>query len=326
MADEEAKAKEKRGDQEAVAKMDWNSHGCKVFIQIMVVFAIAMLGVAIISRLLRFGDESSIFFYFWTIYLMLFIALLVISMLKVQKVLMYFTFLTTRKGVGMFLIFIGSLLFDWNHYFELSVSIILLGIGGLYVFYGLKVGEEQPPEPSKQGQEEAKQQDRRAQYEEGKGRADDRARQHVSPPSYQPRGGGEERFQRDGGVRNPGPVAAGAPPGYNQDQYPAEARDAPYYEPRRDDAPSYQPRDGGPPVRQEPQYESNAPVGPHYDEEEADNPGAYGGPPSYVQDSRPPPAQPQAAMRPPPPDEAPMELPESVKAIKKFKDINDLLK
>lgn len=329
------KEEEKKGDQEGMGAMNWESQSCKVFVMILVCFAILLLGVAIIVRLIRFGSEKNPFFFIFTFYLALFIGLLVISIIKWERVLMYFTFLTTRKGVGMFMIFVGSLLFDWNEIFEMAVSVLLILIGILYIIYGFKVGEEQRPDPTKAGKDDKKKEDnkkdeeRKKQYEENKGVAVDankqNANQNAAPPSYQPKGG-EVKYQQDPGINRPDAaprVASNAPPP------PAVIRfdDEPDYE---NQAPAYNQR-AREPVRQQtpPNYAHD-----NSDEEEespgayAYNPGSNAAPQSYNQHQDP--YKQRVASQederkyyaPPPPDETPVQVPAK---LKKFKDINDLL-
>lgn len=330
MADkEEEKKEEKKGDQEGIGALNWESQSCKVFVMILVCFAILLLGVAIIVRLIRFGSEKNPFFFIFTFYLVLFIGLLVISIIKWERILMYFTFLTTRKGVGIFMIFIGSLLFDWNEIFEMAVSILLIIIGVVYIVYGFKVGEEQRADPTKGGkddkkkEENKKDEERKKQYEENKGVAIDankqNANQNAAPPSYQPKEG-DVKYQQDPGINRPDAapkVASNAPPS------PAVIRfdDEPDYE---NQAPVHQQRLREP-IRQQtpPNYAHD-----NSDEEENESPGAYAynpgsnaAPQSYNQRAASN-ADERKYYAPPPPDETPVQVPAK---LKKFKDINDLL-
>lgn len=153
---------------------------------------------------------------------------------------MYFTFLNTRKGVGFFMIFIGTLLFDWHEIFELCVSLVLIVMGGLYIFYGFKVGEEKPAPPKEKKKDDKKkdgkkEEDRKKQYEDNKGAEEDQRNNNASPPSYQPKGG-EIKYHQEPPINNPAAnprAAAGAPPmepsagpspgvGYSQSRSPAQ--------------------------------------------------------------------------------------------------------
>jgi hypothetical protein len=349
---------EKKGDQEALSTFDWESHSCKIVVFVLVIFAIVLLGIAIILRLIRFGSESNPFFYIFTLYLALFIAMLVISIIRIERIITYFTFLSTRKGVGFFMIFIGLLLFDWNHLFEMAVSILLLIIGLLYIIYGFKVGEVQPADPTKADgkndvkkdgkkgskYEENKDEELKRQFEEERKRQygdnyganagvaidlkNQKDKQNAAPPSYQPKGG-DVQYQQDTGINRPDSNPRGA------SNYPAQPVASPNDYDYESQAPSYQPR-GQEPVRQHTpaSYGQN-----NSDEEDDESPGgqAYkpGGyafkpepivGPSYNQRQEPyrervDPEPADRKYRPPPPDEAPVQVPDK---LKKFKDINDL--
>jgi hypothetical protein len=320
------KEEEKKGDQEALSTFDWESHSCKIVVLVLVIFAIVLMGIAIILRLIRFGSESNPFFYIFTLYLVIFIAMLVISIIRVERILTYFTFLSTRKGVGFFMIFIGLLLFDWNHIFEMAVSILLLIIGMLYIIYGLKVGEVQPADPTKAGKdgkkdakkdgkkEESKDEELKRQFEEERkkqygdnyganaGVAIDlknpKDKQNAAPPSYQPKGG-EVKYQQDTGINRPDSNPRGA------SMHPAQVASPNDYDEEEDESPgrqAYQP--GGYAFKPEPI------TGPSYNQRQE--------PYRARVDSDPDDRKYSA----PPPDESPVQLPDK---LKKFKDINDLL-
>lgn len=211
MADEK-KEDEKVGDQEAMSKLDWNGKTCKAIVLILVGLAIVLLGVVVILRLISFGSVSSPFYYIWTFYQLVFMAMLVVSIIRVHRVLVYFSFLSTKIGVGIFMIFIGTLLFDWNAIFQMCVAITLGAIGGLYIFYGIKVGDQDEKEEEERKKtlekeqkgskaKEDKKEDRKEKYEDkgnqdkkpedGKATEDIRRpeNQVSSPPSYQPKDG-----------------------------------------------------------------------------------------------------------------------------------------
>ena len=155
MADER---NDRPGDQQPISKFDWNGKGCKIMILAMIYFAMGLLLTAIIIRFLRFADSgNSLFFYIWTFYLFLFIAMLLISIWRIRIVMFYFRFMRTKQGIGVFMIFIGTLLFDWNQPFELCVSILLVMVGILYFIYGCKVGNpENEEEKNKENEKKEK--------------------------------------------------------------------------------------------------------------------------------------------------------------------------
>ena len=85
--------------------------------------------VSIILRFIDFGESSSPFFYLLTFYLIAFGALLLLSELRVRKVIAQVMFLNSRMGKGMFLVFIGLLLFDEERKSDMGISICLVLIG-----------------------------------------------------------------------------------------------------------------------------------------------------------------------------------------------------
>ena len=143
MADENKEEEKNVGDQEPMSKLDWNGKTCRAIVLILVGLAIVLLGVVIIIRFLRFGQESSPFFYIWTFYQALFIAMLIISIIRIHRILVFISFLSTKIGVGIFMIFIGTLLFDWNQIFEMWVACVLGAIGGLYIVDSISINSYQ---------------------------------------------------------------------------------------------------------------------------------------------------------------------------------------
>lgn len=215
MADDK-KEEEKIGDQEAMNKLDWNGKTCRAIVLILVGLAIVLLGVVVIIRFFSFGSESSPFYYIWTFYQILFMAMLVVSIIRVHRVLVFFSFLSTKIGVGIFMIFIGTLLFDWNAIFQMCVAIVLGVIGGLYIFYGIKVGDQDQKEEEERKKELEKDSKNKTTKEDQKGNRKDKyedkgnkdkdkdkksedakateeqkrpENQVSSPPSYQPKEG-----------------------------------------------------------------------------------------------------------------------------------------
>jgi Ca2+/Na+ antiporter len=269
------------------------------------------------------------------------------------------------KGTGAFMIFVGTLLFDWNHIFELCVSLVLILIGALYIFYGFKVGEIQDkPKEEKKEKKDKEKEDRKKQYEDKKGDGNEENKKQPdnavsSPPSYQPRGGsikyqedhlGKQQQQPQPPVPIPrGSANAPPDPEFAASRQPSSHPDQ--------EAPYYQPRGGSPIRQQQEQYlPQNQPVGfanyggydnrfssnnENFDEEEEDdydNRGGYpysanAAPQSY-QAQRPAYQNQPAAYSPHPQyrqeeeyvPPPPDEEPMRIPdKLKKIKDINDLL-
>lgn len=85
--------------------------------------------VSIILRFVDFGSTSNPFFYLLTFYMFGFGALLFLAELRISKVLAYVMFLSGRLGKGMFLVFVGLLLFDEERKSDMGISICLVLIG-----------------------------------------------------------------------------------------------------------------------------------------------------------------------------------------------------
>jgi hypothetical protein len=73
--------------------------------------ALLML-VAAILRCIAFKTSTDPFFFLLTFYLFGFAVLLVIAEIKVKRVIVYVEILNSRIGKGMYVLFVGLLLFD----------------------------------------------------------------------------------------------------------------------------------------------------------------------------------------------------------------------
>ncbi len=97
--------------------------------------AIFLAIVGIIRFTIKVTDAQ---FYIMAIYFLLFAALLVTAVLQVSYIVKWFGFVEDNVGLGLFLIFLGLLVFDWDNKTELGCCVALLGAGGFNVFIGLK--------------------------------------------------------------------------------------------------------------------------------------------------------------------------------------------
>jgi len=105
-----------------------------------------MFLVSVGFRCSRFGNKKYIgyndpFFYIYTVYVIIFVVMLFIADIsrlhvKIRKILFLFTFLHQWIGRGMFIIFIGALLFDWHYIFECITSIVSIIVGISFIVYG----------------------------------------------------------------------------------------------------------------------------------------------------------------------------------------------
>lgn len=70
------------------------------------------------------------------VYQILFGALMIISELRLQKVLVHFRFLTHFVGLGLFYIFVGGLALD-SSWYQFAMAIVLLSVGAIYLMLGM---------------------------------------------------------------------------------------------------------------------------------------------------------------------------------------------
>ena len=92
-----------------------------------------LMVVDALIRCFEFPTKTDPFFYVLTFYLLGFAALLVISELKVKKIMDYIQFLKTRIGKGIYLIFIGLLVMDPSRIYEIVISMIFFFIGSFNI-------------------------------------------------------------------------------------------------------------------------------------------------------------------------------------------------
>lgn len=126
-------------------KCDWRAPYVIIPLRVLTYVTCVFLVGSIIFRCLRFGKETDPFFYIYTVYMPLFIAMLVVADLKIKKILYLFSFLSPWVGKGFFIVFIGFILFDWNQYMEFATSVVCILVGIGYMVYGFRFddwGEE----------------------------------------------------------------------------------------------------------------------------------------------------------------------------------------
>ena len=89
------------------------------------------------------------FYLAFTVYLLLFAGLLAASEYQVQVIIRYVAFLLSSTGKGLFLLFIGLLLFDQKRIPDLVVSLItsLVGIVNIAVSFIREKPQKEDPEP-----------------------------------------------------------------------------------------------------------------------------------------------------------------------------------
>ena len=91
--------------------------------------ACLLLALSVVLRILDFGKSTNPFFYLLTFYLVGFGALLIISELRIKKIITLVMFLNSRFGKGIYLVFIGLILFDEDRKSDMAISIITVLIG-----------------------------------------------------------------------------------------------------------------------------------------------------------------------------------------------------
>ena len=134
-----------------MANFDWKGKAVVIPLRVITYVMCCFYAGSIIFRVLRFLTEKDPFFFIYTVYLLLFIAMLVVADLKIRKVLDLFSFLEPWLGKGIFIILIGMVLFNWNHYFEFATSFVSLFVGVVYIIYGFKFDNFKDPWANKQG-------------------------------------------------------------------------------------------------------------------------------------------------------------------------------
>jgi hypothetical protein len=87
-------------------------------------------------RFASFKTESDPFFFLLTFYLFGFSALLVFAELGYKKVLVYVEFLSGRAGKGLYIMFVGLLIFDATRPSDMGIAILLVLIGIFNVLIG----------------------------------------------------------------------------------------------------------------------------------------------------------------------------------------------
>ena len=90
----------------------------------------------VILRFLNFTNSSDHFFFLLTFYLIGFATLLVISEIGIKKVLVYIEFLSGRIGKGMYIIFIGLMMFDNVLKNDMIIGIVVFLIGVINIIVG----------------------------------------------------------------------------------------------------------------------------------------------------------------------------------------------
>ena len=97
--------------------------------------ALLML-VDIVFRFTAFKTQSDPFFFLLTFYMFGFAALLIVAELNIKRILVYVEFLNGRIGKGIYILFVGLLVFDESRKVDMAVSIVIVLVG----FFNILVG------------------------------------------------------------------------------------------------------------------------------------------------------------------------------------------
>jgi hypothetical protein len=107
----------------------------------MNLFAVILMVICIIMRFTYLG-EVNLFFTILTIYLIVFLVLLVLAELKRMTVRIYFNFLDTKVGRGIFIMFLTLLIMEKDSGLEIGMGIVLLIIALFNIFLGWGEGSD----------------------------------------------------------------------------------------------------------------------------------------------------------------------------------------
>jgi hypothetical protein len=93
-------------------------------------YASALLMVVdLVFRFTSFRTEKDYFFFLLTFYLMGFSLLLVIAEVGIERIIVYVDFLNRPIGKGVYIMFVGLLIFDDKRKSDMVIAIILVLIG-----------------------------------------------------------------------------------------------------------------------------------------------------------------------------------------------------
>ncbi len=95
----------------------------KTFRVLNIVFSIVAVAVAIV-RIILYSGNSSLSFWFFSIYTLVFAFMLFVASVKWKCILNLFTFLNSLLGQGFFILFMSALLINWNQALDLIYAII----------------------------------------------------------------------------------------------------------------------------------------------------------------------------------------------------------
>ena len=108
------------------------------FPMVVKIYTYAAAGVLAGCGVYRFTvkpNQNVVLYYIISLYCLIFAGGIIVSNLgKPAKFFEYISFLTSKIGLGLFMIFVGLLIFATDDYFSLAASIVLFIGGGLNIF------------------------------------------------------------------------------------------------------------------------------------------------------------------------------------------------
>lgn len=85
--------------------------------------------ISVVLRCIDFKSSTDPFFFLLTFYLFGFAVLVIIAEIKIKRVIAYVEILNNRIGKGVYIIFVGLLLFDEKRKSDMLISIFIVLIG-----------------------------------------------------------------------------------------------------------------------------------------------------------------------------------------------------
>lgn len=111
-----------------------------LFVKVAKLLNFVAAGLMVLDAILRWIDFTNVkelFFIILSLYLLGFAILLVVSELRIRKVLIYIEFLKSRIGLGIYVTLIGLLVFDESRAYDIGISICLVIIGVFNLVVGI---------------------------------------------------------------------------------------------------------------------------------------------------------------------------------------------
>jgi len=99
--------------------------------KIIIVISAILFGLIGVLRCME--KSQQIQHYILSGYFVLFGAVLITAAIPIEFMVKYFSFLKGKVGIGIFMIFLGLLIFNWNAQLELVASLVLILSGAFHI-------------------------------------------------------------------------------------------------------------------------------------------------------------------------------------------------